>query len=44
MKHQRVYLEHILDCIRRVENNIAAGREAFMGSEMLQTPRCATWR
>jgi len=36
MKHQRVYLEHILDCIRRVENNIAGGREAFMGSEMLQ--------
>jgi uncharacterized protein with HEPN domain len=32
----RVYLEHIAECIRRVENNMAGGRDAFMGSETLQ--------
>jgi uncharacterized protein with HEPN domain len=32
----RVYLEHIAECIRRVEINMASGRDAFMRSETLQ--------
>jgi uncharacterized protein with HEPN domain len=32
----RVYLEHIAECIRRVEHNMAGGRDAFMSSETLQ--------
>lgn len=36
MKDDIVYLQHILECIRRVEENIAAGHDAFMASHTLQ--------
>jgi uncharacterized protein with HEPN domain len=36
MKDDKVYLHHILDCIRRVEESIAGGRERFMASHTLQ--------
>ncbi len=36
MKEDATYLRHILECIRRVEENTAAGYEAFMASHTLQ--------
>lgn len=36
MKDDAVYLRHILECIRRVEENTAAGYEAFTASHTLQ--------
>jgi uncharacterized protein with HEPN domain len=36
MKDDTVYLEHILECIRRVENNTAQGRAYFLASETHQ--------
>ena len=35
-KDQRPYCREILDRIRRIEDYTAAGREAFMESELLQ--------
>ena len=36
MNRDPAYLLHILDCIRRVEDNTAGGREAFLDSHTLQ--------
>jgi uncharacterized protein with HEPN domain len=36
MKDDSVYLHHIIDCIRRIEENIKDGRERFMVSHTLQ--------
>ena len=36
MKDDTVYLRHILECIRRIEENVANGREQFMASHTLQ--------
>jgi uncharacterized protein with HEPN domain len=36
MKDDTIYLRHILECIRRIEANIAGGREQFMASHTLQ--------
>lgn len=36
MKDDSVYLHHIVDCIRRVEENVKEGRERFMTSHTLQ--------
>ncbi len=36
MKDDAVYLRHVLESIRRVEANTAAGREAFLASHTLQ--------
>jgi len=36
MKDDSAYLEHILECIRRIEQNTAGGKEAFMKSHTLQ--------
>lgn len=36
MKDDSVYLGHILECIRRVEENTADGYAAFMASHTLQ--------
>lgn len=36
MKDDRVYLRHILDCIRRIEENVAEGRDCFLESHTLQ--------
>jgi uncharacterized protein with HEPN domain len=36
MKDDAVYLRHIMQCIRRIEENIAGGREQFMASHTLQ--------
>ena len=36
MKRDSVYLEHILESIRRIEENSRDGREAFLGSHTLQ--------
>jgi uncharacterized protein with HEPN domain len=36
MKSQDVYLVHILECIRRIEEDVAAGREEFLASHMAQ--------
>ena len=35
-KDDTVYLQHILECIRRIEEDIAEGRERFMSSHTLQ--------
>ncbi len=35
-KDDTVYLRHILECIRRIEEDIAEGRERFMASHTLQ--------
>ena len=36
MKEDVVYLRHMLECIRRIEENSAGGRAQFMGSHTLQ--------
>ncbi len=35
-KDDTVYLHHILECIRRIEENITEGRERFMAAHTLQ--------
>ncbi|MCE5249935.1 DUF86 domain-containing protein [bacterium] len=36
MKDDTVYLKHIKECIHRVQENIAGGRDRFMASHTLQ--------
>jgi uncharacterized protein with HEPN domain len=36
MNTDAVYLAHILECIRRIEANTAAGRDTFLASHTLQ--------
>jgi len=36
MKDDIVYLRHIMECIRRIEENIAEGQERFLESHTLQ--------
>jgi uncharacterized protein with HEPN domain len=36
LKDNSVYLRHILECIRRIEEDTAAGAEAFRASRILQ--------
>jgi uncharacterized protein with HEPN domain len=36
MKDDSVYLHHIVDSIRRIEENVKEGRERFMASHTLQ--------
>ncbi len=36
MSSDAVYLQHILECIRRIERHAAAGREQFFQSDTLQ--------
>jgi uncharacterized protein with HEPN domain len=36
LKSDRLYLQHILDCISRVRTYTSAGREAFLGDAMQQ--------
>jgi len=36
MKDDTVYLRHIQECVRRIEENVASGREEFMASHTLQ--------
>lgn len=36
MKDDAVYLRHILECIRRIEEDTAQGKESFLSSHTLQ--------
>lgn len=36
MKPDQVYIAHILECIRRIEENTARGRDVFAASHTLQ--------
>ncbi len=36
MKDDAVYLRHVLEAIRRIEENASGGRESFMASHTLQ--------
>lgn len=36
MKDDTVYLKHINECIRRIQDNIIGGRDRFMASHTLQ--------
>ena len=36
MRDNTVYLRHIMECIRRIEENAAGGHEQFMSSHTLQ--------
>ena len=36
MKDESVYLRHILECIRRIVEDVAEGREKFMASHTIQ--------
>ena len=36
MKEDAAYLRHILECIRRIEENVAGGWDRFMASHTLQ--------
>ncbi len=36
MKDDTVYLRHIRECIRRIEENVAGGRDQFLASHTLQ--------
>jgi uncharacterized protein with HEPN domain len=44
MKGDVVYLRHILECIRRAEENTSPGYGAFMGHTRCRTPCCETSR
>ncbi len=36
MKDDTIYLRHILECIRRIEDNVVVGHNAFLSSTTLQ--------
>jgi uncharacterized protein with HEPN domain len=36
MRDDAVYLRHILECVRRIEEDTAGGRQEFLGSRVLQ--------
>ncbi len=36
MKDDSFYLHHIIECIRRIEENVKKGRERFMASHTFQ--------
>lgn len=36
MRDDSVYLGHIRECIRRIEENVAGGKESFLSSHTLQ--------
>jgi len=36
MKDDAVYLHHVRECLRRIEEDVAGGRESFMASHMIQ--------
>ncbi len=36
MKEESVYLRHILECVRRIEEDVAAGEQRFCESHTLQ--------
>ncbi len=36
MKDEKVYLQYILECIQKIEEDIACGREIFMNSHLYQ--------
>lgn len=36
MKDDRVYLHHILECIRRIEEDTSEGRDQFLAKHTLQ--------
>ena len=36
MKDDAVYLRHIRECIRRIQENVAGGKEQFLSSHTLQ--------
>ena len=36
MKTDAVYVAHIIECIRRIEENIGGGRDAFLASHTIQ--------
>ena len=36
MKDDRLYLIHISECVARIEGYVAAGREEFLGSSLVQ--------
>jgi len=36
VKDETVYLRHILECVRRIEENTSEGRDGFMASHTLQ--------
>ncbi len=36
MKDDKTYLNHIMECIRRIEENVAGGHKQFIGSHTLQ--------
>lgn len=36
MKDDRVYLQHVLECIRRIEEDTSEGREQFLAKHTLQ--------
>ncbi len=36
MKDEKVYLQYILECIQKIEEDISCGREIFMSSHLYQ--------
>ncbi len=36
MRDDAVYLRHIMECIRRIEENVASGYDSFLASHTLQ--------
>lgn len=36
MKDDTIYLQHILECIQRIEEHVAGGRQVFFASHTLQ--------
>jgi uncharacterized protein with HEPN domain len=44
MKDDTIDLRHILECIRRLEANVAGGREQSMASHTLQDAVLRNWQ
>ena len=36
MKDDRLYIDHVLECVRRIEEYCKDGEDAFRGSELIQ--------
>ena len=36
MKEDRLYIQHVLDCVRRISRYCEGGRDAFRESELIQ--------
>lgn len=44
MKDERLYLEHILECVGKIDENIQGGEDVFFANDMVQDMEWSTLR